>query len=216
MVSQQQGAVTSGGNDATHIVEQMMEAFNAMPEELIEGINVRAVAKDPSGQAEARATKVRQLPAIRVFHLNYDNQGNVIDYHQDTWRISTAQAFDRLSRRTSDGLPVWSIRSPEELLHEEFPCRHPECKAGPFRTIEQREMHVMAAHPQWRQQEVERQGRELQEQNLEMQRTTQQALQAQADAIERAMSTMAKTMERLVFALGKEKKNNDDEVDISK
>ena len=184
------------GSDATGVVAQMFNAMQSLPKDFGEAAE-EVVIKDPSGLARA-STKVRQMPRIRVYHLIYDNQNNIIDYHLDTWRISPGEAIAKLGTMTSAGLPVWVIKLPETLAleFENIPCRHPRCKAGPFRTIEDRELHVMAAHKQWRQQELERENREYQDRNIEMQRASQEALQSQAESMEKAAMTMAKSMER--------------------
>ena len=124
--------------------------MDAAVDDLVQMQNVlKAFAKEEAPTKEGPTTsKVKRIPRIEVFHLQYDNQGRVIDWHTDGFRVDANSLIRKLGRKDDYGRPIWALTLPEGATKPDatIPCRVPTCMAGPFRTQADLETHMQGHH----------------------------------------------------------------------
>jgi hypothetical protein len=127
---------------------------------------LKAFAKEEAPSKDGPTTsKIKRIPAIEVFHLQYDNQGRVIDWHLDHWRVDANSLIKKLNRRDNYGRAIWALTLPEGTTKPDatLPCRVPTCMAGPFRTAADIETHMQGHHRMFL--EMERKQKEADDRN---------------------------------------------------
>ena len=110
---------------------------------------LKAFAQQEAPSKEGPTTsKIKRIPKVPVYHLQYDNQGRVIDWHIDNWRVDPNGLIKKLNTKDTYGRPVWALTLPEGTTKPDatIPCRVPTCMAGPFRTEADLETHMQGHH----------------------------------------------------------------------
>lgn len=150
-------------------LEQMQQAMSQLP---AESSPMAPVERDEEMKGKTKP-KVREFPQITVYHLQYDAQGKVIDYHLDHWRKDANGMLAKLARRNEFNKPIWVLRLPAGVTKpaEDITCRHPQC-GRTFHTLIEEDLHMRHQHREFYQmllQNREQEDREQQKAAMQVQ-----------------------------------------------
>lgn len=129
--------------------EQIQNYYDSHNVDMVETM-INQTGEEVNSQA-----RFKEMPRHRVFHLQYDANGKVIDYHEDHFRCDLNSLSRKMSRRYKSGepgagKPVWVLRLPEGVVRQaqNVICSFPGCPAT-FRSEAERDLHQRAFHRDW-------------------------------------------------------------------
>lgn len=150
----------------------------------------QAAAETPVNDAFDRGdgstvTKAKRIPRIQVYHLRYDRNGKVVDYHLDFWRKDANGLIRKLMRRDENGRLIWMLELPADATKpaEPFFCDYMECPRT-FRSEADKDQHTRAAHPAFHAMMQQEENRRFQTEQVMALRALAQAVAANAPQTE--------------------------------
>lgn len=139
-------------------------------------------------------TRAKRIPRIQVYHLRYDRNGKVIDYHLDFWRKDANGLIQKLTRRDENGRPIWMLELPAGAIKpaEPFLCDYEECPRT-FRSEADKDLHTRVAHSAFHAMTQQEENRRFQMEQVAALRALAQAVAVnapQADLLARAIEIL--------------------------
>lgn len=161
-------------------------------------IDIRAQAStqhEEDTEDGPRTVLVKERPVTKAYHLKYDAEGNIIDWHVDVFRLDVNGLVNKLSRRYGKNMPgfgqsIWVLALPESAKRPErsTPCAHPACPMM-FANAVDMNQHLRVHHREYFRLQQETEERMQKDRQLEL---MQQQLDQQALLIEQLRSGQKK------------------------
>ena len=148
-------------------------------DELEEEVELSSLDEISQKVAQQKKTTVTEEAITLVYHLQYNAEGEIYDYHVDRWKMPDHIINSKLKKRDSEGRRIWVRRLPPNAKKAvgAFKCRDERCGLT-FLTPLDLEQHMRSHHRTlW---EVEKRKDE----------------QAQKDGLNKLLETFVKSQEK--------------------
>lgn len=95
----------------------------------------------------SKVTIKQDNPGVQVYHLQYNAEGEIYDYHIDKWYYPKHIVYEKLGKRDTEGRPIWVVRLPANAKKAvgTYKCRDEKCGLT-FMTPLDLEQHMRSHH----------------------------------------------------------------------